>query len=349
MADDTSLPPGARKRKPSIATKRARNPYPTPKGTPAYASKLRAEQKRQEAAAKSAAMKGGTGTVKHTHEPKHSYIHYEHSPLKKETTVIHQRAPEKPRERFSEARSAASGNTALFTEAILSFGIIAGTSLRHQKKPPSPASMLAVGLIYGGIAIISAGHKRTANTLGALVVFILTLRLVDPKYREKLGQTIAKASPNAPTSNQTPTLSPDMYGPFLPTFGPPVPPAMGPPAPPTNYTGAGATAVDAALSQVGVPYVWGGETPGKGFDCSGLVQWAWGKAGVKIPRTTFAQIPALAPVKSMSDLLPGDLLYPYPGHVVMYIGAGKVVDAPHTGTVVQIQPMASSYFAMRRP
>ncbi len=58
-------------------------------------------------------------------------------------------------------------------------------------------------------------------------------------------------------------------------------------------SGAGEAAVQAAVSQLGVPYVFGGEQPGTGFDCSGLVQWAWGQAGVSIPRTTETQWPVL--------------------------------------------------------
>ena len=51
----------------------------------------------------------------------------------------------------------------------------------------------------------------------------------------------------------------------------------------------GEAAVRAAEHQIGVPYVWGGESPGHGFDCSGLVQWAWAQAGFSIPRTTETQ------------------------------------------------------------
>ena len=87
-------------------------------------------------------------------------------------------------------------------------------------------------------------------------------------------------------------------------------------------------AVQAAVSQLGVPYVFGGEQPGVGFDCSGLVQWAWGQAGVTIPRTTETQWPALTHV-SLDALEPGDLLFYYNldgddqvDHVVMYAGSG---------------------------
>jgi peptidoglycan DL-endopeptidase CwlO len=109
-------------------------------------------------------------------------------------------------------------------------------------------------------------------------------------------------------------------------------------------------AVAAAVSQLGVPYVFGGASPSEGFDCSGLVQWAWGQAGVSIPRTTEVQWPALAHV-SLSALEPGDLLFYYNldgddevDHVVMYVGSGPygtdtVIQAPFTGSTVSYSPI----------
>jgi len=100
-----------------------------------------------------------------------------------------------------------------------------------------------------------------------------------------------------------------------------------------------AGAVAAAESQLGVPYRWGGETPGVGFDCSGLTQWAWRQAGVSLPRTAAAQYGAIAHIP-LSDLQPGDLVFwGYGGidHVGMYVGGGSVVHAPSTGDVVRIQ------------
>jgi cell wall-associated NlpC family hydrolase len=115
-------------------------------------------------------------------------------------------------------------------------------------------------------------------------------------------------------------------------------------------------AVADALSQVGVPYQWGGTTPGKGLDCSGLAQYAWGKAGVSIPRTTYQQLadPNLQAISTNpSAWHPGDLIYLDNGdHVGMYIGDGKVVQAPHTGTNVQVSSLDQGWnkpFAVRRP
>ena len=100
-----------------------------------------------------------------------------------------------------------------------------------------------------------------------------------------------------------------------------------------------ATAVQAALSQLGVPYVWGGESPGHAFDCSGLTAWAYGKAGISLPH--FASSQRIGKRVSEKDLKPGDLVI-FSGHVTMYIGKGHVVAAPHTGTDVQIEPLFTS-------
>lgn len=113
------------------------------------------------------------------------------------------------------------------------------------------------------------------------------------------------------------------------------------PAPPPVSGGGGAAAVRAAESQLGVPYVWGGESPGVGFDCSGLTAWAWGQAGVYLPHYSGAQMADSTPVP-VSDLQPGDLLFYGPGgsqHVAMYVGGGEMIEAPFTGTVVRIDPI----------
>jgi peptidoglycan DL-endopeptidase CwlO len=94
-----------------------------------------------------------------------------------------------------------------------------------------------------------------------------------------------------------------------------------------------AGAVREALTQLGVPYVWGGETPGRGFDCSGLTQWAYGKEGVNLPHDAAAQ--NIGARVAEQNLAPGDLAV-WNGHVAMYIGNGKLIEAPHTGDVVHI-------------
>ncbi|MDI9915491.1 C40 family peptidase [Rhodococcus sp. IEGM 1379] len=96
---------------------------------------------------------------------------------------------------------------------------------------------------------------------------------------------------------------------------------------------AGNRALAAAESKIGSPYVWGATGPSS-FDCSGLTQWAYGQAGVSIPRTTYAQESGGVPV-SRADLRPGDLVLFYGAdHIGIYAGNGQVVHAPTSGQSV---------------
>ena len=95
-----------------------------------------------------------------------------------------------------------------------------------------------------------------------------------------------------------------------------------------------------ALSQVGVPYVWGAESPGVGFDCSGLVQWAYSKVGIVLPRTTWGMA-GVGRAVSEAEIRPGDIVETYGfEHVVMYVGRGMVVQAPHSGALVGEAPLS---------
>ncbi|MEQ0565973.1 NlpC/P60 family protein [Amycolatopsis sp. NEAU-NG30] len=114
-------------------------------------------------------------------------------------------------------------------------------------------------------------------------------------------------------------------------------------------TAAAQTAVNAALSKLGSPYGWGDTGPNS-FDCSGLMLWAYGKAGIKLPRSSREQSTFGAAVPR-DQLQPGDLVFYYSpvSHVGMYIGDGKMVHAPDTGDVVKISPLQSQYAGARRP
>jgi cell wall-associated NlpC family hydrolase len=97
-----------------------------------------------------------------------------------------------------------------------------------------------------------------------------------------------------------------------------------------------------ALKAVGVPYRWGGTSPSVGFDCSGLVYWAYGRLGVAVPHSSYALAGKGRPVRT-SRLRPGDLLFFYGnGHVGLYIGHGRMVHAPHAGERVQVVRLAGS-------
>jgi peptidoglycan DL-endopeptidase CwlO len=100
----------------------------------------------------------------------------------------------------------------------------------------------------------------------------------------------------------------------------------------------------AALSRVGLPYVWGGDGPNV-FDCSGLVQWSMRQAGIVMPRVAVDQAQT-GPQIPIADLQPGDLLFyhtdptapTYISHVAIYIGMGRMLQAPEPGEDVQIVP-----------
>ena len=110
--------------------------------------------------------------------------------------------------------------------------------------------------------------------------------------------------------------------------------------------GRAAVAVRAALSRLGRPYVWGATGPEQ-FDCSGLVQWSYARAGIHLGRTTYQQINDGIPV-ARSQVRPGDLVFPHAGHVQMAIGNNLVVEAPYAGASVRISPLGNDV-TIRRP
>ncbi len=118
-------------------------------------------------------------------------------------------------------------------------------------------------------------------------------------------------------------------------------------APPSSHSGV----VGVAMQFLGTPYVWGGAAPG-GFDCSGLVMYAFAQVGVSLPHSSYAQWGYGVPV-SKDQLQPGDIVFfDGLGHVGLYIGGGQFIHAPHTGDVVKISSLsgwyASSYVGARR-
>jgi cell wall-associated NlpC family hydrolase len=122
------------------------------------------------------------------------------------------------------------------------------------------------------------------------------------------------------------------------------------PSQPIPAVGAGAAAaVAAALSRVGLPYIWGASGP-SAFDCSGLTMWAWGRAGVSLPHFSGAQYSSTQHIP-MSQLQPGDLVFPgnTGEHVAMYIGGGQIVEASHSGVPVHVVPMYSWFVLASRP
>ena len=114
----------------------------------------------------------------------------------------------------------------------------------------------------------------------------------------------------------------------------------------TTYKGPTGTqagkAVAFAYAQLGKPYVWGATGPGS-YDCSGLTMASWAAAGVSIPRTSYSQWAGLPHVPT-SQLQPGDILvFNGVGHVAIYVGGGYLIDAPHSGAVVEKVALSGWY------
>ena len=98
----------------------------------------------------------------------------------------------------------------------------------------------------------------------------------------------------------------------------------------------GERAAALAVKEVGVPYRWGGTSPASGFDCSGLVYWAYGRLGINVPHSSYA-LYGMGRRVARARMRAGDLLFfSGLGHVGIYVGRGRMVHAPHTGTRVQV-------------
>jgi cell wall-associated NlpC family hydrolase len=109
----------------------------------------------------------------------------------------------------------------------------------------------------------------------------------------------------------------------------------------------GARAAAIALRAVGVPYRWGGASPAAGFDCSGLVYWAYGRLGIELPHSSYALHELGRPV-ARSKMKAGDLLFfSGLGHVGIYLGRGRMVHAPHSGSRVQVVRLGQSSYGGR--
>ncbi|RNL62654.1 lytic transglycosylase [Nocardioides marmoriginsengisoli] len=127
----------------------------------------------------------------------------------------------------------------------------------------------------------------------------------------------------------------------------------------TPYSGdipaSGDAVVTEARKYLGLPYVWGGTDPRKGLDCSGLVQLVYKNLGYDLPRVSSDQARAGTPVASLAEAQPGDLLAwdnssrnNGADHIAIYVGDGKMIEAPRTGLNVRIVDVPSTPDMIRR-
>lgn len=122
----------------------------------------------------------------------------------------------------------------------------------------------------------------------------------------------------------------------------------------TSSSSSGALAQQAVVADaqkyLGIPYVWGGSDPETGLDCSGLVQQVYGDLGYSLPRHSSDQAKQGTAVASLAQAQPGDLLaFGSPvDHVAIYLGDGKMIEAPHTGANVRVSDVWSTPTAIRR-
>jgi cell wall-associated NlpC family hydrolase len=119
-------------------------------------------------------------------------------------------------------------------------------------------------------------------------------------------------------------------------------------------SGTGQQVVDIAKQWLGTPYVYGGNDPEKGIDCSGLVQQAYKRVGIDLPRVTYDQVNQGEAVNGIENAKPGDLIFctgdggRKNGHVGIFMGDGKWIEAPYTGAQVRIADIPKNISAIRR-
>ena len=227
---------------------------------------------------------------------------------------------------------------------------VMGTEMSAQMQAFRHASEVA--LVAEGASAKSAAEAKAAADAAAAVradlqskqsQLLIQIAAVKARYLALTPtQRAALAAPPAPPPLALPAAAPEA--------APEAPPAEVPgsdiatlaaavPTPSFGGGAAGSTAVQAALTRLGDPYVWGGSGPGA-FDCSGLVMWSFQQAGIFLPHSSQALAAGGQPV-SMDSMQPGDVITYYgdASHVGMYVGDGMMVHASTYGVPVAVVPV----------
>jgi cell wall-associated NlpC family hydrolase len=171
--------------------------------------------------------------------------------------------------------------------------------------------------------------ERVEGELAGLLAAEQQRRAAEAARRARAAERRAAAQARA---------NPVVDEPATPVLDTPAPTTPPPPPSPEPPVGQGASAaIAAARSQLGVRYTWAGASPSTGFDCSGLVMWAWAHGGKSLPHSSRAMY-GMSRRIPVSALQPGDLVfYGSPiHHVALYIGGGQIIHAPGSGQYVRI-------------
>jgi cell wall-associated NlpC family hydrolase len=212
-------------------------------------------------------------------------------------------------------------------EVAVSFGLGTDGGLALGSRVDSQGRAIRVGAhaTMGLDAVDAVVSQSTARALGLPRSNALLISAPKADWT-RLRDALRKALPRG---TQVVVLRPA----FAPSLRQPVP------------TSRISAALAAATSKVGAPYAWGAEGP-DAFDCSGLIQWAFAQAGVRLPRVTHQQF-ASGPQVPFAEMRPGDLVFwrldptnpGYISHAAIYLGDGRMIQAPRTGDVVRIVPV----------
>lgn len=196
---------------------------------------------------------------------------------------------------------------------------------------------------YGGLQF----DARTWRAYGG-AKYALRADLATKAQQIQIAEKVlAKQGPGAwPVCSLTAGLTRGGVKPFTAKAAPKAAPAKPKSAPAASKasTGTAAKAVAFALRQVGKPYIYGATGP-HAYDCSGLTQAAWRAAGVSIPRTSQAQWRGLTHVAPSKVRIGDIVVYKGAGHVALYIGGGKIVEASRPGAPIRIAPWRSGWYA----
>jgi len=223
-----------------------------------------------------------------------------------------------------------------------------------------------IAQIQGQLALLNGmGAQRATRAAGAAAFSeAMSGALLDA---EALGASAGTLTlPGAAGSTARTGTVPGLPNPVLPpgtrtVTGADAPSWVGPLAPAAGGSAAttagassgtkGAAVVAEARKYLGVPYVWGGTDPRKGLDCSGLVQLVYRNLGVDLPRVSYQQATQGRSVPSLAQAQPGDLLAfgsPRVNHIAIYIGDGKMIEAPRPGLKVRVSDVYPTPVAIRR-